>query len=233
MADLYYRIQWHPAFYAVLEVVKKRIMETDRVERYEFISEYNLGKQPMRIDLVIREKEIAGNSHKKTEVDNEIFRIMKKHNIIEYKSPEDVLTIDDFFKTLAYAFLYKGSGEKVNQITFEDISVSIFCSNYPKKVFELLSFHEFEIDEKYPGIYYVTGNIPMPVQIVVISQLTPEKHSALRILSTNVDKEDVRRFINEVSSITEPYDLENAYAALQASISANYEIYEIISRNAE
>ena len=49
---------------------------------------------------------------KGVQIQNEIGKIFRGHNIIEYKSPDDGMTIDDFFKTLGYAFLYIGLGEK-------------------------------------------------------------------------------------------------------------------------
>ena len=57
---------------------------------------------------------------------NEIGTIFRGHNVIEYKSPDDGMTIDDFFKTLGYACLYKGLGEKVNQIPLEELTVFPF-----------------------------------------------------------------------------------------------------------
>ena len=70
------------------------------------------------------------------------------------------------------------------------------------------------------------GNVPIPVQIVVISRLSPEKHSSLRILSKKAAKADVKRFIQEMGKLTEKGDLANADALLQVSGSANYELYE-------
>ena len=65
------------------------------------------------MDLLIIEK------RKNVQIQNEIGRIFRRHNVIEYKSPDDGMTIDDFFKTLGYAYLYKGLGEKVDQIPLE------------------------------------------------------------------------------------------------------------------
>lgn len=49
-------------------------------------------------------------------IKNEIGRIFKRHNVVEYKSPEDELGIDDYYKTVGYACLYKGFGETADQI---------------------------------------------------------------------------------------------------------------------
>lgn len=98
------RIQWHPAFYAAAELE----FLSNRAE-LEFCREYNLGKKPLQIDLLVIEK------LDDVSIENEIGHIFKRHNIIEYKSPGDDMTIDDFFKTVGYACIYKGLGEKLTR----------------------------------------------------------------------------------------------------------------------
>ena len=46
---------------------------------------------------------------------------MRRYNVIEYKSPTDNLSIDDFYKTLGYACLFKGYGTNVNQIPTNEL----------------------------------------------------------------------------------------------------------------
>ena len=70
---------------------------------------------------------------------NEIGKIFRRHNVIEYKSPDDGMTIDDFFKTMGYAYLYKGLGEKVDQILLEEVTVSLFRAAMPKQLMSRLS----------------------------------------------------------------------------------------------
>lgn len=42
----------------------------------------------------------------------------------------------------------------------------------------------------YPGIYYVRGKVPFPVQVVVTSQLERKAHCSLRVLTTQVEMQD-------------------------------------------
>ena len=84
------------------------------------------------------------------------------------------------------------------------------------------------IKEQYPGIYYVTGSIPVSAQIIVTSRLSAETHSSLRILSSHADKEDIRRFLDIANTLSEQGDRNNVDAVLQASISENYELYKEI-----
>ena len=53
--------------------------------------EYNLNTKPLEIDLLVIKKD----SH--VQITNEIGRLFKGHNILEYQSPEDHL---DIFKSL-------------------------------------------------------------------------------------------------------------------------------------
>jgi hypothetical protein len=140
------KIQWHPGFYgaAELELVKNK-------DELEFEREYNLSKEPLRVDLLIVKK------RENVEIENEIGRIFKKYNVLEYKSPEDGMTIDDYFKTVGYACLYKGLGETVNAVPAEELTVSLFRETYPREMMEALKKLGAVIEEKFPGIYYVSG----------------------------------------------------------------------------
>jgi hypothetical protein len=74
------KIQWHPGFYgaAELEFIKNK-------DVLEFTPEYNLSKEPLRMDLRVIKK-LA-----EVKIENEIGNIFKTYNVIEYKSPEDGL----------------------------------------------------------------------------------------------------------------------------------------------
>ena len=177
------KIQWHPAFYAATELELQ-----EDIEHLEFTREYNLSKEPIRIDLLIIKEPNRG-----MKIKNEIGHIMRQYNVIEYKSPEDNLTIDDFYKTIGYACLYKGYGKHVDQIPIEELTVSIFRESYPRKLFLTLAQQGHKIEEKYAGIYYIC-NLPFPVQIVVMKQLRREGHKSLKVLSAKAKKEDVKGF---------------------------------------
>ena len=67
-------------------------------------------------------------------------------------------------------------------------------------------------------------------QIVVTKQLDRETHRTLRVLSKHVKEEDIRRFVEKATQMSEPGDRNNVDAVLQVSVSANKEIYEAIRR---
>lgn len=67
MTDSPDKIQWHPAFYAATGLELQ-----ENMEELELIPEYNLGKEPLRIDLLI-----IKNGGKGNKIKNEIGHIMK------------------------------------------------------------------------------------------------------------------------------------------------------------
>ena len=98
------KIQWHPGFVAAMNL-EFRENRADLV--YE--KEYNLSTKPLEIDLLVIKKEPY------VQIVNEIGKLFRGHNIVEYKSPEDHLDIDVFYKVGAYGSLYKAFGDRVDE----------------------------------------------------------------------------------------------------------------------
>ena len=113
MKDSPKNIKWHPAFCSAAKVEMREDAEYLTLEAEHYIS-----KEPIRIDLLIIKDEAL-----KSGIKNEIGHIMRKYNIIEYKSPKDELNIDDYYKTVGYACLYKGYGENVDIIPADELTV--------------------------------------------------------------------------------------------------------------
>ena len=211
------RISWHPAFRAAAELELR-----EDIEDLVFESEHPLSKEPLRIDLLILHLKNQDNV-----LHNEIGKIMRKHNIIEYKGPGDRLTIDTVYKILGYACLYKSFGTTVNEIRMQDITVSIFREAYPKELFQLLQQEKYMVKERYKGIFYVSG-FPFPVQIVVFGLVDRKLHSAFRLLTKKIKPSAVKEFLLDTKGMRSKQDLDNINAILQVSYEANKEIYEQI-----
>lgn len=157
-------------------------------------------------------------------------RIFRRHNVIEYKSPDDGMTIDDFFKTRGYAYLYKGLGEKVEQIPLEELTISLFRATVPKQLFNKLAGYGYLIEKHVSGIYYVQG-LAIPAQIIVTSELESQNHESLKVLSKSAEKEDIQKFTEMAKNFKEPGDKEKADAVLQVSVAANKEKYDEVRRS--
>ena len=49
-----------------------------------------------------------------------IGRIFRRHNIVEYKSPKDSLSVDDFYKVYGYACFYKSDVKTAESVDIEE-----------------------------------------------------------------------------------------------------------------
>lgn len=202
-------IQWHPAFYASLQIELK-----EEAGELIFENEHQLGTKPKAIDvLIIRKK-------KKRRIEKNIARIFRKHNIIEYKGPEESLGIDDFYKVYAYAFFYKSDTQKSDSIAIEELTVTFVCKRYPRKLIRhLREKRNCDIAEIESGIYYVRGDI-LPIQILVISRLSEAENLWLHNLASDLTESQVRCLITEYQKNSD----DNRYrSVMEAIVQANRE----------
>ena len=208
-----HKIKWHQGFRSGLQLELR-----DYKDILEYDPEHELSQMPLKIDvLVIKMK--AGR-----EISNPIASFFKKHNIIEYKSPSDELSIDQFYKTIGYTCIYKSLPKRVNEIPAEEITVSIFRHTYPKKLIKDLRSAGAEIIEENPGIYKITGMFYIPIRIIVTSRLSDE-YVALKILAKNIKKESVEKFLRNITEFDDKDDRENIESVLEISTSANKDVY--------
>ena len=81
-----------------------------------------------------------------------------------------------------------------------------------------------DVEEKYPGIFYLTGRIQFETQIIVFSRLD-ETHPAYRILRPGATEKDVERFLQEAQLASEPWEKADIKALLEVSVASNKELY--------
>lgn len=208
------KIQWHPGFVAAmdLELAKNR---KDLI--YE--KEYNLNTKPLAVDLLIIRKNGRGV------IENEIGRLFRMHNLMEYKSPGDKLDMNTIYKANAYASLYKvyGGGRRRP----EDITVSILRDAKPRGLFRYFEEHGGRIEKPYRGIYYVYGReVLFATQVIVTGELEKEDHVWLTALSSQLKKQDMRRLLRNVQGLEEAFDKELADSVLEVSVKANLLVLE-------
>ena len=115
-------LQWHPAFYAGIQ-----IEFGEEAEYLEFKQEHSLGTKPKQIDVLIKKE-------KDRILQKNIGRIFRTHNIIEYKGHGDYLSIDDFYKVCGYAYFYKSDSTEVNAIKFEELTISLVSERVPREL---------------------------------------------------------------------------------------------------
>lgn len=214
------KIQWHSGFYGAAELE----FGSDK-EVLEFNREYNLSKEPLRMDLLIIKK-VAN-----VPIKNEIGRMFRTYNVVEYKSPDDSLSISDYYKTIAYACLYKGLEGRANEIPAREVTVSLVRDRYPRELFKALRGQGMTIEEPFRGIYYIKGSTLFDTQVIVTKRLDPKTHCGLRVLSTDARREDVEGFLENAGKLTDPGDRNNIEAVLQVSVAANQGLYNEVRRD--
>lgn len=173
------RTRFHYGFYAAMKVEYDIIHANVTYEQ-----EIQLGEDPIRLDFLIIKKD-AG-----VVLTDPIGEFFKSVNIFEYKSPEDGLSIDDFYKAVGYAFIYKGYDRKVDELPIENMTLTLVRHAYPRDLIKALKRSDFVVNEQYPGIYRIDG-IKLNVQLVVSSRLPEGEYDGLQLLVKGCKKDDV------------------------------------------
>ncbi len=181
-------LQWHPSFFADIQVEFR-----DELDKLEFESEHQLGTKPKEIDVLIIKKD------EREHIQKNIGRIFRKYNIVEYKSPTDYLKIADYFKVYGYACFYLAQERERQIISPKEITITYVCHSYPKKLMKYLKWvRRAQVVMFGAGIYYVYGEA-MRVQIIVTQRLDKKENLWLGSLTNKL------RDIKEVQELLEDY----------------------------
>lgn len=208
-------LQWHPGFVAA---VKAELM--DYRDELEFKREYNLTRKPLQMDLLVVKKEDG------VEIRNPLGEKFRRYNVMEYKSPKDVLSVDDFYKVLAYAFLFKAEAEHgVNSIKANELTIFFICSKRPVKLIRHLKrLYDIEITERYRDIYDLEGCFTFPIQMVITGKNWENCKwlNALRDDLKTADKEYICHLLEENRLDKD----DNKNAVIELMIKANKHVIE-------
>lgn len=206
--------QWHPAFCSAI-----RLELRSNKDQLEYRSEYGINTKPIQIDLLVVQK-VSG-----VKIQNEIGHIFKIHNILEYKSPDDGLTIDVFFKAMAYVCLYKASAGHVDQIKAQDMTVTLVRHSYPRELFKALKALGFRVKKYANGIYHIGDVIGIEIQIVVSRQLDPKNHIWLRALTREMTQEEAEDLIHSAKGLSEQDEKELMASVMQVATKENHKLF--------
>jgi hypothetical protein len=176
-------ITWHTAF---RDGIRLTFFPYRHLLSFQF--EYPLNTEPLRIDAVIIKKQ------PNAVIDIPLGAIFRGVNIIEYKSPGDYLSISDYLKAGAYARLYCD----LNRVQTTDMTISFVTERYPRKLMKHIEEkHGYGVEEKRPGIYYVTGDL-FGVQVIETKRLREEDGGIwLRDLRAGLKGEELRGILEK------------------------------------
>ena len=207
------RTRYHYGFYAAMKVCYDLLKA-----RVTYEQEKQLGEDPIRLDFLIIKKDNDVTLHDPI---GEFFRAV---NLFEYKSPEDGLSIDDFYKAQGYGLIYKGYDRKVNELPIEEMTLTLVRHSYPRELMRMLKKIGFIIDEPYNGIYRVEGKVSIPVQIVVSSRLTDGEYDGLQLLAEGCTKEAVLHYAEKAVASEDENIKTNAGTVISICLDINEEL---------
>jgi hypothetical protein len=204
------RVPWHPAF------VKAMRLELEQYRDYlEFQDEFRLTSEPLEIDMVIIKKAPG------VVIDKNIARVFKAVNILEYKSPEDYVSVRDFFKALGYAALYAA----FNDHDLREITVTIVEARHPRALFKYIREDErCAVEEEAVGIYRIRGYW-LTIQVIESKKLSAEENLWLKGLDRGLKVETAGSILEEGGKRKKDPDIgAYLYAVLMANAKTIQEV---------
>jgi hypothetical protein len=170
------KYDYHSAYFIALQADLR-----DYLDELTFEQERYLNTEPLRIDALIVKKKTE-TVIKVSFADN-----FRWHNIVEFKSIEESLSLSSFYKAVGYALIY----QHVANVSHKDITLTVICARHPRAVIYALSEEEhYRVEKIYPGVFEVYG-LPIPIRIVSARQLPPESNSWIANLRKDVPREQV------------------------------------------
>ena len=170
------RTAWHPAFLQAIQLELE-----DYLDVLTFESEYQLTTEPLKIDVLIIKKK------KDVVIEKNIAQIFRQFNVVEYKSPKDRVSVENYHKTQCYARLYAA----LNKADISDMSVTVVATRHPRKLLAFLK-HRYTVQHVQQGIYLVEGDT-CPTQIIVSEELSGEDNLWLNSLRNDLTVEQFDR----------------------------------------
>ena len=202
------KVFWHEAFFEALQLEFHEYQDL-----LEFEDEYPLSKEALIVDVLVIKKK-PGES-----IDKNIGRMFETHNIVEFKSETDSLTVHDYNKVIAYALLYAS----FTPAPVKDITVSFAVTIHPRELLRYLERERgYKIRTVESGIYYVKGDT-FPVQILESKLLPPDENLFLRNLRSNLSTDDVAMTAEAYKKL-KPFEKRNVY--LDRLMQANQEMFK-------
>jgi hypothetical protein len=202
------RNEWHPAF---VESMKTHFFVYG--DQLAYTAERNLTSKPLQMDLLIIKKQAD------LVIDKSIGRYFRGYNVLEYKRPDDYVSIVNFQKVCAYAWLYAS----LENLLERDITITFVQTSHPRKLLKHLR-DELHCTLKEPseGIY-VTELSNMLLQIVEVPKLDDHDSFWVKNLSNELDAQTFEQILNECG----PYELD---AYLYVLIRANPDILKEVNQ---
>jgi hypothetical protein len=202
------KIYWHEAFFEALQLEFHAYLDV-----LTFVCEHQLSKEALIMDVLIIKKDAGAH------IGKNIGEVFRGHNIFEFKSETDNLSVWDYNKVLGYAMIYSA----FERVPLTDITVSFVATPKPTSVFkELTKARGLPVDEAHRGIYYVSGEA-FPVQIIEGKRLAVKENVFLKHLRSGLTQKDIK---NVFDAYAKHRTMEKVNVYLNRLFSANTKVVE-------
>lgn len=183
------RVNWHEAAACAIEIELR-----DYADRLQLLTEYVLGKNSYRIDMLIIKK-LSGQA-----IPKNIAYIFKKYNLFEIKGIHSSLSVSSYYKGIGYAGLLVEQLNNIDSMQYSalDFSITFLTFCYPMKLIRhLTEERNLVVAKKADGIYYISIET-FDIQIIVTQKLPPEENLYLRCLTNGLrDSTLINRLIDD------------------------------------
>lgn len=132
-----------------------------------------LGSLPLEADIIILHLDPLAQIETFAQYFSFLVPCLRPYLILEYKSPDDRLTLADFDTVRAYAMLCKRNYQVTHD---EDVAVAMLYSRTEGNFFDGCSRHGFPFVETQPGVYE-SGRLSMrfyAIDLVAVGAQEPE-----------------------------------------------------------
>jgi len=186
-------IHWHPAFVEAIKMELKPYLD-----KIEILPEFPLTTEPLKIDCIIIKKT------KNLVIEKNIASIFRGWNIIEYKSPQDHVSVNDFHKVYAYSCLYS----VLFHVPVDNMTISFVESRYPKKLIDfLINVRNYKVEKNNPGIYNVKGDV-FAIQIIDTRHLSGYENLWLKSLNGKLNTNSINKVVSEIKKQDKTINIE-------------------------
>ena len=123
-----------------------------------------------------------------------IAAIFRETNLLEYKSPNDYISVADFYRVYSYACLLVS----IEKTSVSCITISFVESRYSRELFaHLRKIRGYIVEETCPGIYNIKGDI-FPIQVINNRRLSDDENLWLKGLSDRLNALECLRVHTEI-----------------------------------
>lgn len=174
------KVNWHKAasFAMQIELI-------DFTDILEFQTEYVLGRNYYRIDMLIIKKLIS------EPIPKNIASIFKSYNLFEFKGIGSSISPNSFYKTIGYTGILINQIGQTRYFTALDMTITFLSFHYPRKLMRhLIKECKLTVEKPSPGIYHFIIGM-FSIQIIVTKELSAEENLYLKCMTNKLKDRDL------------------------------------------